>query len=101
MKLFLISQSENTGYDTYDSVVVVATNIEEARRIHPDSWSDVVFDPDRDKWMQPQWGTNELKVYQGYSWASHPSHVRVEYLGEAAESVGLTKPIICASFNAG
>jgi len=32
MKLFLISQDENDGYDTYDSAVVCAKDEEAAKR---------------------------------------------------------------------
>lgn len=35
MKLFRISQHVNTGYDTYRVAVVVAKDIEQARRTHP------------------------------------------------------------------
>ena len=35
MKLWKIYQDVNTGYDTYDSAVVVAATIEEACAIHP------------------------------------------------------------------
>jgi hypothetical protein len=35
MKLFKISQTENTDYDTFDSAVVCAPNEETARNIHP------------------------------------------------------------------
>lgn len=35
MKLWKISQERNSGYDTYDSAVVVAASAAEARRIYP------------------------------------------------------------------
>ena len=38
MKLYLIKQATNCGYDTYDSAVVIATSEEEARRIHPSTY---------------------------------------------------------------
>jgi hypothetical protein len=37
MKLWLISQSRNNGYDTFDSAVVAAETEAEARHIHPNS----------------------------------------------------------------
>ena len=37
MKLWLISQTENEGYDTYDSAVVAAETENAARLIHPSS----------------------------------------------------------------
>ena len=36
MKLFLISQSENDGYDTYDSAVVCAEDEKDAQSMLPD-----------------------------------------------------------------
>jgi len=82
MKLYLISQDHNRGYDTYDCAVVIAENEEEAKKVNVGS-----FD---------QYGT----------WAS-PEHVTVKYIGEAVEglkgelSTGDGEAIICASFNAG
>ena len=35
MNLYLISQTENEDYDTYDSAVVCAETETQARRIHP------------------------------------------------------------------
>jgi hypothetical protein len=40
MKLFKIYQRINTGYDTFDSAVVVANSAEEAQKIHPCDGSD-------------------------------------------------------------
>lgn len=72
MKLWLISQDHNSGYDTYDSAVVAADSEEEARHT---SMGD-----------------------SNYVWAP-PEHVNVEHIGEAAE--GTHAGIVCASFNAG
>lgn len=75
MKLYLLTQGENNGYDTYDSMVVAAESEDAARKIHPtDDWGWAV-------------------------WANTPEQVDVEYLGEAA--VGTETGVICASFNAG
>lgn len=80
MKLFLITQTENNGYDTYDSAVVAAQNEENARKMHPS-------------------GHNEGWEYSYTPWASSPDKVTVIYIGEAAE--GMEQHVICASFNAG
>ena len=77
MNLYLLSQDENSGYDTYDSVIVAAETHGEASEIHP-------------------------SVYGGWSsgiWASSPDNVTVEYLGKAKE--GIKKGVVLASFNAG
>jgi len=85
MKLYVISQSENNDYDTYDSAVVCAENEEEARKIHPSEYAE-------DKWWE--------KPKDPYSpWATKLENVDVKYIGEATE--GVEPGIIIASFNAG
>lgn len=80
MKLWLISQTVNCGYDVYDSAVVAAHHETHARHMHPGG--SVVG------WQQ-KYGT----------WAYEPDQVTVTLLGEALEG---TKPgVVCASFNAG
>jgi hypothetical protein len=71
MKLWVIKQTENNSYDTYDSAVVAAETEDEAKRV---------------------------KVGDNYSWCS-PEHVTAEYIGEADDSV--TAGVVLASFNAG
>lgn len=85
MKLFLISQYENTGYDTYDSAVVAAPSEEVARNTDPSARGE---DETEINWNRRQ-----------YSWCSSPEEVEVTYLGEAAE--GTKQSVILASFNAG
>lgn len=78
MKLYLISQDENDGYDTYDSAVVCAGSEDEARKINPD---------------YGEWGRNYG------SWCSSPDKVTVRHIGEAVE--GMEPGIVLASFHAG
>ena len=77
MKLYLISQDENVGYDTYDSAVVVAQDVYHASLIAPGG----------------SFGGNYGE------WCSKPDKVSVKYLGEAA--AGIPAGIVLASFNAG
>lgn len=82
MKLYRISQTQNLGYDTYDSAVVCAPNEETARNIHP----------------------GEAKMLFGRTgfdrtWCSMPEDVLVEYIGKATK--GINQGVIVASFNAG
>lgn len=78
MNLYLISQTENSTWNTYDSAVVCAPDVETARNIIPgrgkwgDSWSE---------------------------WASCPENVSVKYLGEAHHEI--EPGVVLASFNAG
>ncbi|AUR91750.1 hypothetical protein NVP1164O_14 [Vibrio phage 1.164.O._10N.261.51.A7] len=80
MNLYLISQDENTDYDTYDSAIVAAENDKEAVMIHPDGDG-------------AEWGGR-------YSaWASNPINVTATEIGKADKSV--EKGIVLTSFNAG
>ena len=83
MKLYKISQDVNEGYDTYDSAVVAAPDIETARKMSPlgNDGEEYKIEP---IWCEP-WCLSEF--------------VTVEYLGEATE--GIKQGVICASFNAG
>lgn len=78
MKLWLISQSVQRGYDTYDSAVVTAETAEQAQATLP----------------------SEYATWDGGEWARKPEQVMAEELGEAKSG---TRPgkVICASFNAG
>lgn len=78
MKLFLIYQEQNSGYDTYDSAVVVAPDEETARRMCPDGGGSNGYNP--------------------WTWTA-PEYVSVNYLGEAAE--GLPEGFVCKSYNGG
>jgi hypothetical protein len=73
MKLWLISQDFNTGYDTYDSAVVAAETEDDARNMNPSDYSNGC-------WCQPE-------------------HVDVQLLGDALQ--GTEKGVVLASFNAG
>lgn len=77
--LYLISQDENTKYDTYYSAIVCAANEQEARLTHP-----------RGKGYPFEVSGN---------WASSPDNVKVKLVGTARR--GIKRGVICASFNAG
>jgi hypothetical protein len=80
MKLWLISQSVNDGYDTYDSAVVAAETVEQAQATHPGQLSD--------------WGDGYFST-----WARSPAEVTAVLIGDAVE--GTQAGVVCASFNAG
>jgi hypothetical protein len=77
--LYLISQEVNRGYDTYDSAVVVASEAEEARSMHPSGEVDVDLEVCSDGWAAP-------------------NDVSVKLIGTAVEGI---EGVVCASFNAG
>jgi hypothetical protein len=75
MKLWLLTQNVNGGYDTYDSCVVAEESEVTAKLITPG---------------ESNWE---------YTWAA-PKDVKALMIGEAA--LGITRgQVICASFNAG
>jgi hypothetical protein len=71
MKLWLIKQDVNDGYDTYDSAVVAAPTSSAARHV---------------------------EVGDKHTWAD-PEHVTAEHIGEAKR--GTQVGVILSSFNAG
>ena len=85
MNIYKLTQTENRGYDTFDSSIVVAKTETEAKNIHPGAkWTHPDDDPWKDEWSD---------------WASSPSNVTAELIGKADNSY--TKPqTILASFNA-
>ena len=78
MKLWLLTQDECVGWDTYDSAIVAAETEDEAQSITPHGNG---FDEDQ------------------FSWAHSPDAVLVKLIGEAIE--GTPAGLILASFNAG
>ena len=84
MNIYLLEQSVNSGYDTYDSVVVAAPSPEEAVKIPPAG----NYIPD-----------TEGNFPNNYSWADNIYQVTVELIGKAKPN---TKAgVILGSFNAG
>lgn len=83
MKLYIISQDTNRGYDTYDSAVVRAPDEMTARSISPITGKEM---------SEKEW-ENDYST-----WASSADLVSAEYLGEAEE--GSETGLVLASFNA-
>jgi len=77
--LYLISQTVNNNYDTYDSAVVCAASIEDAAKMHP----KVI-----------NWNGSKTK-----SWCES-DEVIVECIG-VAEAEIQEGSVICSSYNAG
>jgi hypothetical protein len=84
--VWLVSQDEVTGYDTFDSFVCIAASEEEARDTNP--WANA----------SPIDWDDRPKTYYG-DWATRRDAVKVKLLGVAIH--GSTPGIVCASFNAG
>jgi len=79
MNIYLLTQHEVRGYDTYDAVVVYAKDEDSAKLIRPDSYNS-------------DWNDSFG------SWATSPEAVNVTYLGTTDED---EEGVILASFNAG
>ncbi len=70
MKLFKLTQKENTSYDTFTTLIVSAETAEEAKLVHP----------------YGKWPANAYQL--GWrSWATKPDNVVAEYLGEARDGM--------------
>jgi len=94
MKLFMISQEVNHGYDTYDAAIVAAETPDSARRMHPDGahlWSD-----DLKGWVIE--GGQKTNRNRADDWINDISRVTVTHIGEAAPGV---HRVVLSSFNAG
>lgn len=79
MNIYLLTQNDNIGYDTYDGIVVIAKDEEQARNIHPyEVWGGIGSD----------------------TWAKSPNNVTAILVGRALENAtaGIT---ILESFRAG
>lgn len=86
MKLWLISQTENDEYGTFDCAVVAAETEGEAKQIHPIlSWGED---------FSEVWGSTFS------TWASSPENVTAKCIGTADDGIA-AMTVICASFNAG
>ena len=80
MNLYLLEQTTNTDYDTFDSCIVAAETEDLAIMTHPD---------------EPDW---DGKSEYWDSWCDH-NYVNVKFIGEAAS--GTEPGVILSSFNAG
>jgi len=90
MNLYLLTQSVNNDYDTYDSMVVAAPNPETARHIHPfgRGTNQELLDSSTEEYQ-------EARIFS--VWAP-VSNIKVELIGQ---SISDDIKIIIASFNAG
>lgn len=100
MNIYLLEQSINDDYDTYDSCVVIAENEPLAREIHP---SPYVTHNNGKIWMGTYSGGKRQGEYEqdesGWVKFDRISEISITLIGRAAE--GQTPGVVCASFNAG
>lgn len=94
MNLYLLTQTVNTDYDTYDVCVVAAATLAEAHRTHPGPyyvWAENVGWRWRDR--------SDLVTMRDTTWAPELRQIKVRLLGKAAPDV--EAGVVCASFHAG
>ena len=91
MNIYLLSQSKNTGYDTWDSCVVIAKDEDEARMTHP--YYRYFTDDPNDEYNN--WDGIDIS----YDAWCNAKYVSVELIGTAAD--GMERQVVCSSFNAG
>ena len=85
MNLYRVTQNVNSGYDTYDAMIVAAESEETAKKMHP---SEYVQGAD--------WITSDNPFDGRYTWAL-PDEVHAEFIGTTHLQAG----VVLASFNAG
>jgi hypothetical protein len=101
MNIYLISQTVNDDYDTYDSAVVAAEDERQAQTTYPDTnWrgKKYVWKEEHQDWFHDRLDGSTVAMGDFNSWC-HPDKVTVKWLGVAVE--GIEAGPICASFNAG
>lgn len=91
MNLYLLTQDDNYGYDTYDSCIVAAESEEKAKQIDPSGFYKY---HDGNWWFQYSSGKEEKQSHD--SWASI-QNIKVKKIGTTDLPAGL----ILASYNAG
>lgn len=96
-KIYLLTQNQNTGYDTYDGVVVVADSEEEAKKIHPSEY--YIFQDDGWYFKYSDGKINDTREYTAGGWAE-VEDITATIIGESDGTFG-AGTVVCASFNAG
>jgi len=97
MNIYKLSQKEVTGYDTFDSMVVIAENEEKARKIHPEIHHNEKVIIKDNKW---QIDDGSGWTFEAGHWVSYENRnkIKIELLGIANIKI---ERLITASFWAG
>ena len=91
MNLYLLTQNENNGYDTYDSMVISAENENDANFLSYKKayMLDQTFDDNA------IWRNYKLRNYNYGTWSKKPN---IELISTTSL---LEEGVVCSSFNAG
>ena len=100
LNLYLISQTVNDDYDTFDSAVVAARDEEDARSIHPaSSWLGMSYIPTVTQTAKEAEEEKEKHVHnEDCTWTTR-ENVEVRLIGIGSPNI--KRGVICASYNAG
>ena len=93
LKLWKLSQDVSSGYETYDSAVVVSCGHSAASMIHPVG--------DKVHWNGTDWLWADDNSEFGMDCWANPVDVKVVLVGEANPGLFDEGDVVCASFNAG
>jgi len=99
MNIYLVSQSTNTDYDTYDSMVVIAQNEKQAALIHPEAKLFKQFLNELDVIKKSLEIRIEDDDYEYSTWTA-AKNVTTTLIGVAHEKYK-EPTIVMTSFNAG
>lgn len=100
LNLYLISQTVNDDYETFDRAVVAARDEEDARSIHPlSSWLDLGCVPTVTPTAKEAEEEKEKKGYNSDDTWTIRENVKVRLVGIG--SLDVKRGVICASYNAG
>jgi hypothetical protein len=89
MNLYLLTQSDNSGWATFDGMVVAAESSEDARKIHPLEICKIE-NPELFKDYNINFWEDK------HCWADSPENVKVKFLGKVEH--GIEKGIIIRSY---
>jgi hypothetical protein len=98
MNLYLLTQTDNNGYDTYDSMVIAASSEEDAKHLSFIQCAAYTegCNPDYTT-VEPVWRNYYPYNYQ-YAFDNWHKHPTITLL---ATNALVEEGIVCASFNAG
>lgn len=102
MNIYKVSRTDDGGYDTYDSMVVIAENEKKARQMHPATMNDYMPQHDYEMWKNyTEADANEYYYYTGINtWVEYSDihTLIIELIGTAVSNI---QSVVVASFNAG
>ena len=97
MNIYLLTQNDQNGYETYDSCVVIAENDDDARRIHPIGSDWYVWLEDAESWGFV-YADGRIEPESISNWTNDINKIIVHNIGISH----IDEPgVVCASFNAG